>query len=206
MADRQVFNAVPPKSNRAPIIVLGIGLLLGLAGGMAIFGGLSRWWPLSAAAPAGTPGTPAPAPVVGAPAPDFTLTDTSGKSITLSSLHGQVVLINFWATWCEPCKREMPAIQHEFETRRDDGFMVLAVDAAETGPGIEADIREFGGRFGITFPLLLDPQIVVNDLYRVRGYPTSFFVDRAGVIAEVHVGELTAKQLADILAKLDLKD
>ena len=200
------MNAAAPKTNRAPIIVLGIGLVIGLVGGMAIFGGLARFWPHSAAAPASTPGTPAPAPVAGAPAPDFTLSDTSGKSITLSSLKGQAVLINFWATWCDPCQREMPAIQHEFETRRDEGFMVLAVDAAETGPHIEADIQDFGGKLGLTFPLLLDPGIVVNDLYRIRGYPTSFFVNRAGVIAAVHVGELTSKQLADYLAKLDSKD
>jgi len=205
VADGQFLNPTSPKSKRAPIIVLGIGLLVGLAAGMALFGGLSRWWP-SSVVPAGTPGTPAPAPVAGAPAPDFTLTDTSGKSITLSSLKGQVVLINFWATWCEPCQREMPAIQHEFETRRDSGFVVLAVDAAETGPRIEADIRNFGSKYGVTFPLLLDPGIVVNDLYRVRGYPTSFFVNRAGVIAAEHVGELTGKQLSDTLAKLDSKD
>jgi peroxiredoxin len=193
------------KPNRGPILVLGVGLVLGLVVGMAIFGGLARWWPTAATA-ARTPGTPAPAPVVGAPAPDFTLADPDGKSITLSSLKGQVVLINFWATWCDPCEREMPAIQHEFEARRGEGFMVLAVDAAETGPTIEADIRDYAGKFGLTFPLLLDPKIVVNDLYRVRGYPTSFFVNREGVIAVEHVGELTGSQLADTLAKVDSKD
>jgi peroxiredoxin len=144
--------------------------------------------------------------VTGAPAPDFTLTDVSGKSITLSSLKGKVVLINFWATWCAPCQLEMPDIQREFESRRDQGFSVLAVDAAETGPHIEADIQDFGAKFGLTFPLLLDPKVVVNDLYRVRGYPTSFFVDRAGVIAIEHVGVMTDAQLASYLAKLDLKD
>jgi cytochrome c biogenesis protein CcmG/thiol:disulfide interchange protein DsbE len=202
----EVMNEVPPKSNRAPLVILGIGLLLGLIGGLVIFGGLPRQWPWAAVAPVGTPGTPAPAPVAGAPAPDFTLMDASGKAVRLWDLKGKVVLINFWATWCSPCQREMPAIQHEFETRREEGFMVLAVDAAETGPHIEADIQAFGDQFGLTFPLLLDPQIVVNDRYRIRGYPTSFFVNRAGVIAAQHVGELTAKQLADYLAKLDLKD
>jgi peroxiredoxin len=198
----EVMNEFPPKSNRAPVVVLGIGLLLGLIGGLVIFGGLPRQWPWAAAVLAGTPGTPAPAPVAGAPAPDFTLSDASGESITLASLRGQVVLINFWATWCGPCQLEMPAIQREFEARQGQGFTVLAVDAGETGP----DVVDFGGKFGLTFPLLLDPKVVVNDLYRIRGYPTSFFVDRAGVIAIQHVGVMTDTQLAGYLAKLDLKD
>jgi hypothetical protein len=84
--------------------------------------------------------------------------------------------------------------------------MVLGVDAAEIGPNIEADIQDFGANYGLTFPLLLDPKVVVNDLYRVRGYPTSFFVDRAGMIAIEHVGVMTDAQLADYLAQLDLKD
>jgi peroxiredoxin len=195
------MNEAQPKRRLAPLVILGLGLLLGLVGGVAIFGGLPRLWP-PAATLAGTPGTPAPAAVEGAPAPDFTLTDVSGETIRLSDLKGQVVLINFWATWCIPCKVEMPAIEREFEARRDQGFTVLAIDAAER----DADVLDFGAAHGLSFPLLLDPDMVVHDLYRLRGWPTSFFVDRQGMIVEQHVGPLSETLLAGYLAKLELND
>ena len=195
------MTELPPRPARARWLLLGAGLLLGVLIGLFLLDDLPAL-PWAAAAPAGTPGTPAPAAVAGAPAPEFTLTDTAGQAISLASLKGQVVLINFWATWCAPCQFEMPAIQREFERRQDQGFTVLAVDAAEQ----EAEVSDFGGKFGLGFPLLLDPDAAVNDLYRVRGYPTTFFVDRTGMIAVEHVGVMTDAQLADYLTQLDLKE
>src|SRR5262249_1414141 len=113
------MSAQPSATGRAGIgLVLG-GLLFGLLAGYVIFVGLPSRWPWQAT-PAATSGprvaTPAPAPVAGAPAPDFTLNNLAGQPVRLSALKGQVVLINFWATWCIPCQQEMPAIQHAYDT------------------------------------------------------------------------------------------
>jgi peroxiredoxin len=190
-------------SARTSWIILGVGLLVGLGTGLLLFYGIPAW-PVSGQ-PFVTPGgptlTPAPAAVVGAPAPDFTLTDVAGNAVTLSKLKGQVVLINFWATWCGPCRVEMPAIQRRYEAFKDQGLTVLAVNFDE--PLI--DVSAFQNSFNLTFPVLLDPGGIVNDLYRMRGYPSSFMVDRSGLITKLHIGLMTEKQLDNYLAGLGLK-
>jgi thiol-disulfide isomerase/thioredoxin len=126
-----------------------------------------------------SPGTPAAAPDfiigprAGSLAPDFTLETLSGEAISLSDLRGQAVLINFWATWCPPCRQEMPAIQRVYERYRDQGF---------------TEVAEFVEELGLTFPILLDREGEVFERYRVRGLPTSFFMDRAGVVHNVKIG------------------
>jgi peroxiredoxin len=101
-----------------------------------------------------------PAPQAGFAAPDFTLETKGGETISLSDLRGQVVLVNFWATWCPPCRAEMPAIQHVFERYQQ----------------------------GLTFPILLDRDTSVSNRYQVRAMPSTFFIDRSGVIHEVTLG------------------
>lgn len=140
----------------------------------------------------------APAPEVGALAPDFTLQTVSGDSLSLSDLRGQVVLINFWATWCGPCRLEMPAIQARYN---DGGFAVLAVNFDESAPQVQTFVDEFE----ITFPALLDPGGNVQELYRVRGYPTTFFVDADGVIRVVHIGGMSEEQLDTYLAQMGVQ-
>jgi len=190
-------------SARTSWIILGVGLLVGLGLGLIMFYGIPAW-PVSGQ-PFVTPGgptlTPAPAAVVGAPAPDFTLTDIAGNDVTLSQLKGQVVLINFWATWCGPCRVEMPAIQRRYEAFKDRGFTVLAVDFDEP----LTEVSAFARSLNLTFTVLLDPGGVVNDLYHMRGYPSSFIVDRSGLITKLHIGLMTEKQLDNYLAGLGLK-
>jgi cytochrome c biogenesis protein CcmG/thiol:disulfide interchange protein DsbE len=196
-------NAREAGSNRVGFLILGGGLLAGLVAGLLIFVGLPGQWLGARAAPAATSGplaTSAPAPVAGAPAPDFTLSDLAGRPVKLSALKGQVVLINFWATWCIPCKQEMPAIQQAYQARTGKGFTVLAVNLNEPA----GDVQAYIDNLKLSFPVLLDAGDVVNTLYRVRGYPTSFFVDRAGVVAVEHVGMMTDSQLAENLARLGL--
>ncbi len=186
----------PPEaagSRWAALILIGAGLLFGVAAGGVIFFGVPNL-----GGPAAVPGgarasdaAPAPAPVVGAPAPDFTLQDLAGNTVTLSGLRGQVVLVNFWATWCGPCEAEMPAIQQRFETFQGSGLSVLAVNLAEPADAV----RAFINRLGLTFTILLDPSETVFDLYRVRGYPTTFIVDREGTIVKQHVGYMSDGQL-----------
>jgi peroxiredoxin len=192
-------EAPVPGSNRAGLLILGLGLVLGLVAGLVVFVGLPRW---PTAAPAATPGTPAPAPVVGAPAPDFTLQDLDGNTVTLTELQGQVVVVNFWATWCGPCRLEMPALQARYEALKDEGFTVLAVNTGDTAEAATG----FGVELGLSFPLLLDPGDAVNTLYRVRGWPTTYFIDRDGMIDGQHVGYLSDGQLDEYLAEVGLVD
>jgi len=127
---------------------------------------------------------PSPLPRKGFAAPDFTLGTPAGQTITLSDLQGQVVLINFWASWCLPCREEMPAIQHVYEQYRDQGFVVLAVNLREE----DAQVAAFVDQLELTFPVLMDRDGDVFDRYRVMALPSTFFVDRAGVIQGVAVG------------------
>ncbi len=140
----------------------------------------------------------APAAVVGAPVPDFELQDLEGKAVKLSSYRGDVVLVNFWATWCGPCQAEMPLLQDRYTTYHDSGLEILAVNIGE-----DADtVRPFVENLGLGFSILLDPDLQVNDAYRVLGYPTTIAVDRDGNVVDVHVGAWLDEQLDAVLLKL----
>jgi peroxiredoxin len=140
-------------------------------------------------------------PRTGSLAPDFTLETLDGGMVSLSDLRGQVALINFWATWCPPCREEMPAIQNVYDRYRDQGFTVLAVNLLETN----AEVAAFAEELGLTFSILMDRQGQVLERYRVRGLPTTFFVDRTGVVQNVKVGgpmseDFIEGQVTDLLA------
>ncbi|UCC65766.1 MAG: redoxin domain-containing protein [Anaerolineae bacterium] len=126
----------------------------------------------------------APLPQTGFAAPDFTLHTLDGQTVRLSDLRGQAVLVNFWATWCPPCRAEMPAIQQVYDRYRDHGFTVLAVNLQER----DAQVAAFADQFGLTFPILLDRSGDVFERYRVRALPSTFFIDRSGGIRNVTVG------------------
>jgi len=140
------------------------------------------------------------APFVGAIPPEFSLFNLNGEEVSLSNFSGQPVVINFWATWCAPCRVEMPAIQSRFEKFKDQGLVVLAVDFDEPSD-IVSDFRD---EFGLTFEILLDPGAEVQQLYRNRAYPTTFFIDPNGVIQVQHFGPMTEDQMDDNLAKIGL--
>jgi peroxiredoxin len=133
------------------------------------------------------PGMLEVAPEIGALAPDFALVDArTGERVQLSALEGQPVLINFWATWCVFCVDEMPTIQKAYERHESEGLVVLAVDVQET----RSKAANFGDHLGVTFNLLMDSEGAVADEYRVSTMPTSYFVDRVGVIQSIAVGEM----------------
>jgi len=133
----------------------------------------------------------------GAVAPNIKLSDTSGSERSLDTLRGSLVLVNFWATWCGPCRNEMPAIQQAYEAHKSEGLVVWGVNVAETRDQVDAYARELS----LNFPLLLDADSKVSHQYRVFGLPTTVFVGRDGVIREVIVGEMSKESLGAILAR-----
>jgi thiol-disulfide isomerase/thioredoxin len=137
-----------------------------------------------------------PAPQEGFLAPDFRLETFGRDGYTLSELRGKPVLINFWASWCTPCRSEMPAIQQVYEEFQDQGFVVLAVNS--THQDNLGDAITFAQIRKLTFPILLDKDGSVSDLYEVRALPTTFFVDPQGIIQEVVIGGPMSEALLQI--------
>jgi len=127
-----------------------------------------------------------PSPREGFPAPDFTLDTLGGESATLSAYRGKVVIVNLWASWCGPCRAEMPAIQKVYAANRERGLEVLAVNG--TFQDSESGAQAFAQELGLTFPILLDRDGAVSKRYLLRALPSTFFVDRKGVIRSVVFG------------------
>jgi peroxiredoxin len=123
---------------------------------------------------------------VGQKAPDFTLKDTAGRSYTLSALRGQVVLLEFWATWCPPCQAAVPELNQVHQMFKDKGFTLLAISVDE-GPGMPSRLKEFNREHKVQYPVLYDSQ-GVDDLYGVMSIPMYFLIDRQGVVASRHLG------------------
>jgi len=138
-------------------------------------------------------------PLVGGPVPQFELETLNGKLANISDYRGKVVLLNFWATWCKPCKEEMPEIQAAYDAYRDQGFVVLAINFGEKREKAEKLVKEMG----LTFPILLDWNVEVAEQHRVVSLPVTFFVDAKGIIKEqVFGGTLTKDQIGEAFLRL----
>jgi peroxiredoxin len=135
---------------------------------------------------------------IGAPLSDFTLTDLSGKSVHLSDYAGKPVLINAWATWCPPCKTEMPVLNQYYQAHRSQGFILLAVNAGDP----QATTADFVSQNNLSFPVLLDPGAGVLEAMGVNDYPTSILIGRDGLVKTVHLGSYTAQALESDVAPL----
>lgn len=174
------------SGGRSVFLVVGL-----LAAGMILIGVLMFVRDRSAATPAG------PARV-GAAIADFTLTGLTGKQVRLSDYAGQPVLINAWATWCPPCRAEMPALHDFYRAHQAEGFALLAVNAG----GASAKVQSFIQQTGFTFPVLLDPNATLLTELGIRSFPTSILVGRDGTVKRIHIGMLTANQLQTEIAPL----
>jgi cytochrome c biogenesis protein CcmG/thiol:disulfide interchange protein DsbE len=125
------------------------------------------------------------APMTGFLAPDFTLAAVDGDDIQLSSLRGRPVILNFWATWCSPCRAEMPELEAVWQRYQADGLVMIGVDQGEDA----ATVAQFArGVVETTFPLLLDTNQAVGRAYGVRALPTTVFIDAEGRIQDVRIG------------------
>lgn len=160
----------------------GLILLLGLA-----------WMDLSTASPDTVTAGRIPAPQTGFLAPDLNLTTLDGQTVRLSDLRGQPLVINFWASWCPPCRAEMPALQRVHDEYAAQGVVILIVNA--TAQDSLLDAQAFLQSYNMTLPVPLDPDGKAMQAYQVRSLPSTFFVGRDGVIREVVIGGPMAEAL-----------
>jgi peroxiredoxin len=129
-------------------------------------------------------------PLVGGPAPEIALKDLQGHEVKLADLRDKVVLLNFWATWCKPCKEEMPAMQAAYDKLHGQGLVVLAVNELEDTDKVIEHIRAYRH----TFPVVMDHDNHVANRYGVVGLPASFLIDRQGIVRERIFGSLLTEQ------------
>lgn len=126
---------------------------------------------------------------VGEAAPNFTLQNLNGQSISLNDLKGKPVLVNFWATWCHPCVSEMPYIQEIYGEWSGKGLVVLAINIGDSS----SEAEQFLQNHNLSLPVLLDTNKAVARRYNIRGIPTTFFIDKDGIIQEKIIGAFTSK-------------
>jgi len=130
---------------------------------------------------------------------DFTLTDLQGKSWSLKALRGKVVMVNFWATWCQPCRREMPDLDALYKRFKDQGLVILGISDEEA-----AKVKELLAEQKVSYPILLDPGRKVNEAFRIEGIPKNFVYDREGKLVAQSIDMRTQKQFLAMLAQAGL--
>jgi peroxiredoxin len=178
---------MPRKS--LPFIFLGLGSLLIVT---------SLYFILRTQMPSPTDLSAVPVKV-NFPLPDLTLKDLQGGSHSLADYHGQVVLVNLWATWCPPCKQEMPTLQDFYDKYKGDGFVILAIDDGDPAK----DVLQFAKDYGLTFPVWLDPTHIATDrAFNAPNLPTSFVINRNGTIQLTWIGAIDFEMLEKHVAPL----
>lgn len=189
------------KNGRSSLLLIAGVFLIGLAAALLFFGGDLFNKTESAALPqiaeSGGGRDLAGIQEIGAPAYNFTLPDLDNNAITLNDLQGHPVILNFWATWCAPCRIEMPEFQTVYENHPDGNIAIVAVNLDEPADRVTKFFRD---DLGLTFTALLDDGGVIADQYGVFTYPTTYFINAEGVVTAVHRGSLTEKYIEDYLA------
>ncbi len=164
-----------------PFLLLGLGLLLIVASAFYIYRDATTQSDFSTV------------PVqVNFAAPELTLTDIQGVEHSLADYRGQVVLVNLWATWCPPCKEEMPALQALYNKYIDNGFVIIAINDGDPAP----DVLQFIKDYQLTFPVWLDPTYIATEqAFKTLNLPSSFVIDRSGTVRLMWVGGISKKML-----------
>ena len=136
--------------------------------------------------------------------PDFELTTLDGDLVKLSDLKGKKVMLNFWASWCGPCKAEMPHMQTYYEKHKDDGdFEMIAVNLSTSERRGHEGIVEFVEEYGLTFPIPLDKDGKVGDMYNVISIPTTYMLSTDGTIAQKIIGPMDENMMKDLIDSLE---
>lgn len=133
------------------------------------------------------------------PAPELTLSDLAGTSVSLADYRGQVVLVNLWATWCPPCKEEMPTLEAFYRKYQSQGFVIVAINDGDP----TEDVIQFAEEYGLTFPVWLDPTYIATEqAFKTLSLPSSFVIDREGTIVLSWVGGINARTLEKYVAPI----
>jgi peroxiredoxin len=138
-------------------------------------------------------------------APEFALPGLDGTNVRLNNYRGKIVLVNFWATWCEPCKQETPALQAAYQKLRDQGLVIVGVDLRNqerAGADGDTDVRNFTQRYGVTYPIALDVAGETARAFQIYPIPTSYFVDETGMIRYVRVGQITVPEVEALFTRM----
>jgi peroxiredoxin len=153
---------------------------------------LAAWLAALALAACSLPGGSSKASTTpGATAPSFTVEGIDGASHSLTDYRGKVVVLNFWATWCIPCRAEMPDLEHEARLHRSDPVVILGIDWKEAA----ATVRDFAQGLGVTYPMLLDADGRVYETYRVGALPTTFIIDARGRLLKSRIGIASREEI-----------
>jgi cytochrome c biogenesis protein CcmG, thiol:disulfide interchange protein DsbE len=132
-------------------------------------------------------------------APELKLNDIKGTATSLSNYRGQVVLVNLWATWCPPCKAEMPLLQEFYIHHRNEGFIVIAIEDGDP----TADVISFVNEYSLTFPVWIDPTYqATDDIFKTKNLPSSYVIDRAGRVRLTWVGAINSANLEKYVTSL----
>ncbi len=186
-----------PSNRLSPVLIIFLIFpIIGIVAALAVIA--------SGGTASGVPPTPAPVTLanpslIGQPAPNFELEGRRGNTTRLSSYRGRIVLLNFWATWCEPCQRELPAFANFNAEQGSRGAIVLAVNAGETPEQVTDYFKEHHLK---NIPVLMDTDLAVYDLYNIQLLPTTYVIDAMGVVRYMHLGELTLEDMSAYLAEL----
>jgi cytochrome c biogenesis protein CcmG, thiol:disulfide interchange protein DsbE len=169
------------QKSAIPLMLIGVGLII-----IAIIS------VVAASNPETTNG------VTKTPVPALTLTDIQGNTVSLADYRGQWVLVNNWATWCPPCRAEMPELNAYYEAHKNEGFVLIGISAGDT----QAQIVDFANAFGIKFPMWVDPQQQAMRTFQMSALPNSFVIDPQGNVEMVWTGAVTLADLEERVTPL----
>lgn len=189
-ARQRALNRKRSQQNNALLLVIGGGLIL-LA--LAAFLSLPR-----AGQEAARQEYSAIPVAVDFPAPDVALTDLTGQPVTLSDFRGKIILYNAWATWCPPCKQEMPTLLAYYEAHKAQGFVIVAIADGQS----PEEVRAFAQDYGLTFPVWPDPEYLASKTFRINSLPTSFVIDREGKVRLTWTGAISRAMLEKYVTPL----
>ena len=171
------------------MVLIGIGL---------VSIGVAAWFLLPGLIPVERPDLSAVPVRVNYPAPELSLIDLEGAPVSLEDFRGQVVLVNNWATWCPPCKEEMPALQAFFEAHQGRNFNIIAIEAGDPVP----EVADFVRRYGLTFPVWTDPTLLATAAFRNPGLPSSYVIDAGGNVRLAWAGAISLEKLEEYVTPL----